>query len=408
MGNVRFWHKADISSCTAHVRFRGQSGHDYCIAKCPLMTQSGHRPDQHLGPAASISHAPDPFQSADAGCYDALSQASGVAVRRREFIKLLGGAPVAWPLAAQSQPGERLRRVGMLLPATANDSEYPTLVNAFVEGLQQLGWTDGRNIRIDIRWAGGGADANRKYAEELVALAPDVIMAAGNASAGPMLQATRTIPIVFTIVPDPVGAGLVDSLGRPSGNATGFTSFAYEIGGKWLGLLKEIAPRVTRVAVIRDSAISAGVGQWSAIQTAAPTFGMEATPINLTSARELERAISDFARSANGGLIVTSSGLAISYRDLIVMQAARQRLPAVYYSSGFVSAGGLISYGSDRIDQFRNAAGYVDRILKGEKPANLPVQAPTKYQLVINLKSAKALGLTVPPLLLARADEVIE
>ena len=329
-------------------------------------------------------------------------------MRRRKFIILVGSAAVAWPLAAQSQPSERLRRVGMLLPATSGDSEYPMLVNAFVEGLQQLGWTDGRNIRIDIRWAGGGADTNRRYAEELVALAPDVIMAAGNASAGPMLQATRTIPIVFTIVPDPVGAGLVDNLARPSGNATGFASFAYDIGGKWLGLLKEIAPLVTRVAVIRDSAISAGVGQWSSIQTAAPSFGMEATPINLTIVSELERAISEFARPGNGGLIVTSSGLAISYRDLIVTQAVRQRLPAVYYSRGFVSVGGLISYGSDRIDQFRNAAGYVDRILKGEKPANLPVQAPTKYELVINLKTAKALGLTIPQSLLVTADEVIE
>ena len=329
-------------------------------------------------------------------------------MRRREFITLLGGAAAAWPIAARAQQTDQMRRVGVLLPATADDSEYPMLVNAFVRGLQQLGWTDGRNIRIDIRWAGGGADTNRRYAEELVALAPDVIMAAGNSSAGPLLQATRAIPIVFTIVPDPVGAGLVDSLARPGGNATGFTSFAYDIGGKWLELLKEIAPRVTRVAVIRDSTITAGVGQWSAIQTAAPSFGVEATPINLSNARELERTVSTFARSANGGLIVTSSGLAISYRDMIVMQAAKHRLPAVYYSRGFVSAGGLISYGSDRVDQFRNAAGYVDRILKGEKPADLPVQAPTKYELVINLKTAKALGLTVPPTLLARADEVIE
>jgi putative ABC transport system substrate-binding protein len=328
-------------------------------------------------------------------------------MRRREFISLLG-ASVAWPLAARSQPADRLRRVGILLPANAGDSEYPTLVKAFVEVLQQLGWTDGRNIRIDVRWAGGGADTNRRYAQELVTLAPDVIMAAGNASAAPMLQATRTIPIVFTIVPDPVGAGLVDSLGRPSGNATGFTSFAYDIGGKWLGLLKEVAPLVTRVAVVRDSTISAGVGQWSAIQTAAPSFGIEAIPINLTSASELEHAISEFARAANGGLIVTSSGLAINYRDLIITQTARQKLPAVYYSRGFVSAGGLISYGSDRIEQFRNAARYVDRILKGEKPANLPVQAPTKYELVINLKTAKALGLSVSASLLARADEVIE
>jgi putative ABC transport system substrate-binding protein len=336
-----------------------------------------------------------------------LSPKLGTDMRRREFITIIGGA-AAWPLAARAQQGERVRRVGMLLPATADDSEYPMLVNAFVRGLQQLGWTDGRNIRIDIRWAGGGADTNRRYAEELVALAPDVIMAAGNSSAGPLLKATRAIPIVFTIVPDPVGAGLVDSLARPGGNATGFTSFAYDIGGKWLELLKEIAPRVTRVAVIRDSTITAGVGQWSAIQTAAPSFGMETTPINLSNARELERTISTFARSANGALIVTSSGLAISHRDTIVMQAAKHRLPAVYYSRGFVSAGGLFSYGSDRVDQFRSAAGYVDRILKGENPADLPVQAPTKYELVINLKTAKALGLTVPPSVLARADEVIE
>ena len=296
----------------------------------------------------------------------------------------------------------------MLLPATADDSEYPTLVDAFVRGLQQLGWADGRNVRIDIRWAGGGADSNRRYAAELVTLAPDVIVAAGNSSAGPLLQATRTIPIVFTIVPDPVGAGLVDSLARPGGNATGFTSFAYDIGGKWLELLKEIAPRVTRAAVIRDAATTAGVGQWSAIQTAAPSFGMEASPINLRDARELERSVATFARSANGGLIVTSSGLAISHRDTIVMQAAKHRIPAVYYSRAFVAAGGLISYGSDRVEQFRSVAGYVDRILKGEKPADLPVQAPTKYELVINLKSAKALGLAVPTSLLARADEVIE
>jgi putative ABC transport system substrate-binding protein len=329
-------------------------------------------------------------------------------MQRRNFITLLGGVAVTWPLAARSQQGERMRRVGMLLPATVNDSEYPMLVNAFVRGLEQLGWIDGRNIRIDIRWAGGGADTNRRYAEELVALAPDIIMASGNASAGPLLQVTRAIPIVFTIVPDPVGAGLVDSLARPGGNATGFTSFAYDIGGKWLELLKEIAPRVTRVAIIRDSTITAGVGQWSAIQTAAPSFGVEATPINLSNARDLERDVSTFAGSANGGLIVTSSGLAISYRDMIVMQAAKHKLPAMYYSRGFVSAGGLISYGSDRVDQFRSAAGYVDRILRGEMPANLPVQAPTKYELVINRKTAKALGLTVPPQLLARADEVIE
>jgi ABC-type uncharacterized transport system substrate-binding protein len=329
-------------------------------------------------------------------------------MRRRDFFTFLGGAATAWPRAARAQQGERVRRVGMLLPATADDSEYPMLVKAFVQGLQQLGWTEGHNVRIDTRWAGGGVDANRRYADELVALAPDVIVASGNASAGPLLQATRTIPIVFAIVPDPVGAGLVNSLARPGGNATGFASFAYDIGGKWLELLKEIAPRVTRVAVIRDSTISAGVGQWSAIQTAAPSFGVEASPISLSDARELERAVSTFARSANGGMIVTSSGLAINHRDTIITQAAKHRLPTVYYSRAFVSAGGLICYGSNRVDQFQRAAAYVDRILKGEKPADLPVQAPTKYELVINLKTAKALGLTVPPSLLATADEVIE
>jgi len=301
-----------------------------------------------------------------------------------------------------------MRRIGVLLPATADDSEYPILVKAFVEQLHQLGWTEGRNMRIDIRWAGGDVESNRRYAEELVALAPDVIMASGNASAGPLLQATRTIPVVFTIVPDAVGAGLVDSLARPGGNATGFTSFGYDIGGKWLELLKEIAPHLIRVAVLRDAALAAGVGQWSAIQTAARSFGMEATPISLNDARELEGAISRFAKLANGGLIVTSSGLSIKHRDTIIMQAVKQKLPAVYYARGFVAAGGLLSYGSDRVDQFRSGAVYVDRILKGEKPGDLPVQAPTKYQLVINLKTAKALGLTMPSSLLARADEVIE
>ena len=327
---------------------------------------------------------------------------------RREFITLLGSWAITWPFAAHAQQGERVRRVGMLLPATLDDSEYPGLVKGFVERLQQLGWTDGRNVSIEIRWAGGGADANRKFAGELVAFAPDVIVAAGNTSAGPLLQATRAIPIVFAIVPDPVGAGLVDSLARPGGNATGFTSFSYDIGGKWLALLKEIAPRVTRVAVLRDSNLTAGVGQWSAVQVAAPSMGMEASPINLRDAAELEQAVSTFARHPNGGLIVTSSGMAISHRDMIIAQAAQHRLPAVYYSRGFVSAGGLISYGSDRVDQFRRAAVYVDRILRGDKPSDLPVQNPTKYELVINLKAAKALGLDIPPSLLATADEVIE
>jgi putative ABC transport system substrate-binding protein len=330
--------------------------------------------------------------------------------RRREVIALLGGAAasLAWPLAAGAQQAERIRRIGVLLPATPDDSEYPSLANAFVGGLGQLGWTEGRNLRIDIRWASGKADSIRKHAKELVALAPEVIVAPGASTAGPLLQVTRAIPIVFTIVPDPVGAGFVDSMARPGGNATGFTSFEYGIGGKWLELLKEIAPSVKRVGVIRDSAITAGIGQWSAIQTAAPAFGLDATPINLRDAPELERDVAAFARSANGGLIVTSSGLAIAHRDTIVRQAAKHKLPTVYYSRAFVATGGLVSYGSDRVDQFRNAAAYVDRILKGEKPADLPVQNPTKYELTINLKAAKAHGITVSPTLLARADEVIE
>ena len=328
-------------------------------------------------------------------------------MKRRDFMILAGAAFVAWPFVGRAQQG-RVRRVGMLLPATATDPEYPVLVNAFVQKLQQLGWTEGSNVRIETRWAGGEADANRRFADELVALAPDVILASGNSAAGPMLQATRAIPIVFAIVPDPVGAGLVDSLARPGGNATGFTSFSYDIAGKWLELLKEIAPGVARVGVLRDPNLTAGVGQWSAVQTAAPSFGLETSPINLRGAAELEQAMATFARQPNGGLVVTSSGLAITHRATIVVQAAKLKLPAIYYSRPFVSAGGLISFGSDRVEQFRSAAVYVDRILKGEKPSDLPVQNPTKYELAINLKTAKALGLSIQPALLARANEVIE
>jgi putative ABC transport system substrate-binding protein len=328
-------------------------------------------------------------------------------MKRRHFMMLAGGAIMAWPLVGRAQQG-RVRRVGMLLPATATDPEYLVLVSAFVEKLQQLGWTEGSNVRIETRWAGGETDANRKFADELVALAPDVIFASGNSAAGPMLQATRAIPIVFAIVPDPVGAGLVDSLARPGGNATGFSSFSYDIGGKWLELLKEIAPGVARVGVLRDANLTAGVGQWSAVQTAAPSFGLETSPINLRGAAELEQAMATFAHKPNGGLVVTSSGLAVNHRATIVVQAAKLKLPAIYYSRPFVSAGGLISFGSDRLEQFRSAAGYVDRILKGEKPSDLPVQNPTKYELAINLKTAKALGLSIRPALLARANEVIE
>ena len=329
-------------------------------------------------------------------------------MKRREVITLLGGAAVAWPLAAGAQQPDRMRRVGVLLPATASDSEYPGLVQAFLTELKQLGWTNNVNIAIDIRWVGGAAEDLRKSAGELAALAPDVILAAGNSAAGPLLQATRTVPVVFVIVPDPVGAGFVDSLASPGGNATGFESFEYGIGGKWLQLLKEIAPRLTRIAVFRDASINAGIGQWGAIQTAAPSFGLEVTPINLRDANEIERAVTAFARQGNGGLIVTSSGLSIAHRDLIIAQAARHKLPTVYYAGSFVKRGGLISYGPDRVEQFERAATYVDRILKGEKPADLPVQSPTKYELVINLKTAKTLGIEIPPTLLARADEVIE
>jgi putative tryptophan/tyrosine transport system substrate-binding protein len=328
-------------------------------------------------------------------------------MKRRDFLMLAGGAVAIWPGAGRAQQPDR-RRVGILLPASANDSEYPTLLQAFLQKLKQLGWTDGSNVRIETRWAGGAVEANRRFADELMGLAPDVIFASGNSAAGPLLQATRAIPIVFAIVPDPVGAGLVDSLARPGGNATGFTSFSYDIGGKWLELLKEMAPGVKRVGVLRDPDLTAGVGQWSAVQTAAPSFGLEASPINLRDAAELEQAMATFARHPNGGLVVTSSGMAVKHRATIVMQAAKLKLPAIYYSRPFVSAGGLASFGSDRVEQFRSAAGYVDRILKGEKPSDLPVQTPTQYELVVNLKTAKALGLSIGPALLARANEVIE
>jgi putative tryptophan/tyrosine transport system substrate-binding protein len=329
-------------------------------------------------------------------------------VKRREFITLIGGAAAAWPLAARAQQGERMRRVGALTPLAADDPQSQSRMTAFVQGLQQLGWTDGRNVRIDTRWSAADADRIRRNAAELVALAPDVILANGASTLAPLLQETRAVPMVFVVVTDPVGAGFVDSLARPGGNVTGFINFEYGISAKWLELLKQIAPSVTRAVVIRDPAITAGVGQFAAIQSVAPSFGVELKPVNVRDAGEVERAIVDFARSSNGGLIVTGSGLAIVHRDLIVTLAARHKLPAVYWDRMLVTGGGLISYGADIIDQYRRAAGYVDRILKGEKPADLPVQAPTKYELVINLKTAKALGLDVPDSLLARADEVIE
>jgi putative ABC transport system substrate-binding protein len=329
-------------------------------------------------------------------------------VRRREFITLLGGAAAAWPLAARAQQSEQVRRVGMLIGQAADDADGKARLAAFVQGLQQLGWTDGRNVRIDTRWGGGDADRMRRYAAELVALAPDVILAGGTAAVGILLQATRTVPVVFASVADPVGAGYVDSVARPGGNATGFLLFEYGTSGKWLELLKEIAPGVTRVAIIRDAAIAAGIGQLGAIQSVAPSFGVELTPLNIRDAAEIERAVTVFAKSSKGGLILTGSSLALVHRDLIITLAARHKLPAVYNSRLYVASGGLISYGPEFTDQYRQAAGYVDRILKGAKPADLPVQAPTKYELVINLKTAKALDLEVPPTLLARADEVIE
>ena len=329
-------------------------------------------------------------------------------MRRREFISLIGSVAATWPLAARAQQSERMRRIGVILPAAANDLEYQTWVGAFLQALAQLGWTIGHNVRIDTRWAAANHAEIRKQATELVALAPDVILASGTSTVGPLLQATRTVPIVFPTVVDPVGAGFVDSLARPGGNATGFLLFEYSLGGKWLELLKQIAPGVTRVAVLRDAGNSSGQGQFGAIQAVAPSLKLEVSPINMRDAGEIERAIVAFARSPNGGLIVTGSGMSIFHHDLIIALAARYKLPAVYYERFFAVAGGLISYGVDRIHQYRQAAGYVDRILKGENPADMPVQAPTKYQMVINLKTAKALGLTVPPPLLASADEVIE
>jgi len=328
-------------------------------------------------------------------------------IKRREFITLLSGAAVAWPLAAGGQQPERMRRIGVLMNLASDDAEGQARLAAFHQGLQQLGWSVGRNVQIDYRWGAGNADYIRKFAAELVALAPDVIVSTGSPSVAVLQQATRSVPIVFTAVVDPVGGGLVASLARPGGNATGFMLFEYSTSGKWLELLKEIAPRVMRAAVIRDPTLTAAVAQFAAIQGAAGSLGVELSPIDMRDAGEIERAVTAFSRVSNGGLIVTASGSS-ARRSLIIALAARHKLPAVYAFRYFATSGGLISYGPDIIDPFRRAAGYVDRILKGEKPADLPVQTPTKYELVINLKTAKALGLEVPATLLARADEVIE
>jgi putative ABC transport system substrate-binding protein len=328
-------------------------------------------------------------------------------MRRRKFVTLLGGA-AAWPLAARTQQGERIRRIGVLISLRADDPQSKARVAAFLRGLQQFGWADGRNLRIDYRWGDGNAGQMRSHATELIALAPDVVLSGGSEATSAFRQATRIVPIVFVNVGDPVGAGYVNSLSRPSGNTTGFLLFEYGISPKWLELLKEVAPGVTRVAVIRDAAIAGGIGQFAAIRAVSSTFGMEVSPIGVDDALEIERAVSAFARGATEGMIVTATPSTAFHRDLIVNLAFRHRLPTVYPLRFFAEGGGLICYGPDTIDQYRLAAGYVDRILRGEKPADLPVQAPTKYELVINLKTAKALGIELPPTLLIRADEVIE
>jgi putative tryptophan/tyrosine transport system substrate-binding protein len=326
-------------------------------------------------------------------------------MRRREFITLLGGAAAAWPLAARAQQPERMRRVGVLTAFAADDPAAKTRVLAFAQAMAQLGWIEGRNVRIDVRWGTVDAERPRKYAAELAAVKPDVILTTASPATGPVLQATPAVPVVFVQVADPVGAGFVDNLAHPGGNATGFMLYEYGISAKWLELLKEIAPSVNRVAFLRPFASAAGPGQFGAIQASAPSLGVEVRPINVRNADEIERDLTAFARSPNGGLVVVA---ALLHRDMIITLAARHRLPAVYADRVFVANGGLIAYGPDRVEQYRRAASYVDRILKGEKPADLPVQAPTKYELVINLKTAKALGLDVPAMLLARADEVIE
>jgi ABC-type uncharacterized transport system substrate-binding protein len=330
-----------------------------------------------------------------------------MSIRRREVITLLGGAAAAWPLAARAQQPERVRRIGVLMSTREGDPQRQAQLAAFMQRLTELGWADGRNVRLDVRWTTGSGDAARKYAAELVALAPDVMISDTSFNVAAVQQATRTVPIVFGGVIDPVGAGLVDSLARPGGNTTGFTAFEYSIGAKWLELLKEVAPRITRAAVLRDPTVAAGIGQFAAIQATAP-FGIELSAVGLHDAAAIEPAVAAFARDANGGLVMTAAPFGANHPDVIPTLAVRYKLPAVYPWRYSVNAGGLMSYGSDLASQFRSAAQYVDRILRGEKSANLPVQAPTKYELVINLRAAKAIGLEVPPTLLARADEVIE
>jgi len=329
-------------------------------------------------------------------------------MQRRDFITLLGGVVAAWPFAVRAQQPERIRHIGILLPATTDDAEFKTWLTSFLQVLEQSGWTIGGNVQIDTRWATANAAAIRKHAAELVALAPDVILAHGSMSVGPSLEATHTVPIVFPVAADPVGAGFVNSLARPGGNATGFMNFEYDMGIKWLELLKEIAPGVTRVAVLRDTTNPTGIAMFGVIQAVAPSFRVELTPADTRDEPEIGRAIAAFGRSSNGGILVTPSGSALRHRDLIVALAARYKLPAVYFERSYIAAGGLVSYGADFVDLYQKVGGYVNRILKGEKPADLPVQAPTKNELLINLKTAKALGLTIPNTLIGRADQVIE
>jgi putative tryptophan/tyrosine transport system substrate-binding protein len=328
-------------------------------------------------------------------------------VRRRNFIGLLGAA-AAWPLAARAQQSDRIRRVAVLLPATADNPEFQAWVGAFIQELGRLGWTNGVNAQIETRWATTNPAEIRRQAAELAALGPDVIVAAGTLTVAPMMQATKVIPIVFPIAIDPIGAGFVSSLSRPGGNVTGFMTFEYSLSGKWPELLKRIAPDVRRLGVLRDATQSSGTSQFAVIQAVAPLLGIEVVPINMLDAEGIERAVGNFAQTPNGGLIVTGGGVAVRYRNLIVTLAAKWKVPAIYFERSFAAIGGLMSYGPSQIDLFRQSAGYVNRILRGEKPAELPVQAPTKYELVINRKTAKSLGLEVPASLLAAADEVIE
>ena len=371
------------------------------VAKPTRLTRNGPRP---LGRRDSASEEDHPLADRVLSRYYHFPD-QGADVRRREFLGLVGSA-AAWPTVARAQQPKAMRRIGVLTGGFGPDSQ--ARLEAFLKAVAQLGWTDGQNVRLEIRRGAGDADAVRRHATELAALAPDVIMAMGGTATGALLQATRTVPIVFAIVPDPVGSGFVASLSRPGGNATGFLQFEYGLSGKWLELLKQIRPGLTRVAVLRDSTVPAGIGQLAVIQSLATSFDVDLSPIDVENAAQIERDITAFARSSEGGLIVASSTGALVNRALIVALAARLKLPAVYAQSEFVAGGGLMSYGADFSVQFREAARYVDRILKGDKPADLPVQAPTKYELLLNLKTAKALGLEVPPILLARVDKVIE